>query len=159
MLTIVLFFFYLKIWCFPWQSFQIAFLSSAKSLINNTFTIKVLMNGLKLWNAVSVVLHIVLLKHFLNQINDLCEIFFKMFIQFALWKNLKSLEVSNFFGWPRPRQLYNYSLEYVSHIYIISCKASKILQRSQQKPEYWIDFISSPSKATGCPKTLSQSNN
>ena len=54
---------------------QIALVSSAKSLINNNYTRKVLMNGLKFWNAVYVGLQIVLLKHvLLNQIIDLLGI-------------------------------------------------------------------------------------
>ena len=45
---------------FPWQSMQTVLLGSAKSVINNNYTIKVLMNGLKSRNAVSVGLQIVL---------------------------------------------------------------------------------------------------
>ena len=108
-LSILCFGFYLKIWCFPWERMQIALLSSAKSPINNTYTRKVLMNGFKFWNAVSVGLKVVLLKHFLlYQINDLFEICLKMYIYFSFQKNLKPLEVTIFFGWPRLRQLYDY---------------------------------------------------
>ena len=53
---------YLKMWGFPWQSMQITYLGSAKSLKNNTYSTKVLMNGFRFWNAVSVGCQIVLLK-------------------------------------------------------------------------------------------------
>ena len=43
---------------------QIALLGLSKSIINNTYTTKVLKNGLKFWNAVSVGLQIILLKYF-----------------------------------------------------------------------------------------------
>ena len=99
---------YLKMWGFPWQSMQITYLGSAKSLKNNTYSSKVLMNGFKFWNTVSVGCQIVLLK--------LC-CFMKSMIYFEFaqkWtcslscrKNIKPLEVLNFFGWLRPRQFYN----------------------------------------------------
>ena len=41
---------------------QIALLGSAKSLINNAYTTKVFINGLKFWNAESVGLQIAWLK-------------------------------------------------------------------------------------------------
>ena len=44
---------------------QIALLDSAKSQINITYRIKILMNGFKFWNAVSNGRQIVLLKYFL----------------------------------------------------------------------------------------------
>ena len=54
-----------------------ALLSSAKPLINNTYTIKVLLNGLKSWNAVSVSLQTDLLK-------KICGIKLLICLEFAL---------------------------------------------------------------------------
>ena len=74
--------------------------------------------------------------------------------------NPKPVEVSDFLGWPRPRQLYNYSSKYGSHIHTIFCKASYFflfffyLQWTQQKPKYKIDSCQTQAKPAADPTSL-----
>ena len=63
-LTIVIFFFTWKLGAFSDKVCKLHYQVHYWAVINNTYTIKLLLNGLKFWNAVSVGLHIVLLNNF-----------------------------------------------------------------------------------------------
>ena len=138
LLIIVVWFLYLKMWCFPWQSMQIALLGSAKSLIINTYTAKVFMNGLKFWNAVFVGLQIVWLKFVvvcfqwfvLNLLKNVHAVWFVEKSE-TTWSIKLFLVDSDL-----PRQLNKYSSKYKSHIYTIFCKASLFFFISRDRRDH-----------------------
>ena len=132
--------FLLDMWCFSWQSMQTAILISAKSLINNDYTIKVLMKGLKFWNAVSVGLDIVLLNYFYCIKSIICSEFaLKCTCSLSSRTVSNSLKYQTFLVYPDLDSciiiLRNMEVIFIHILQGLLIYYLQRLKRSQKKPE------------------------